>query len=544
MSLADALIPPVKHHIQDDEYDTPEHQEEDIDMHAQDYHTDEDGRDNESQKQDEDMQDLFGEDTIAEEIKHDEPTTPASSEHYDGISSPERKHREALEYAEEDEPEEPQPKALEVNLPLPNIPMPRSSDGTHWVLRMPNFVNVDSKPFHPETYIGPEQEDDDTHHAENLREKSMSIKLKVENTVRWRWVKDKHGQDQRQSNSRIIRWSDGSLSLKLGKELFDINQNIDTSGGASRSTIGNNSQPSLSQPQSQPIGGKTPVEGLTYLVAQHKHAGMLQCEAAITGYMSLRPTGMQSETHRMLVRAVGQKHNKVARLRMAPDPTMDPEKEKMELLKLAAKKPKKTRGEDDGFGSTRKRRASSSRKRTDDMWSDDDSDEDDFGLGLGGGGGSEDEFGGGDGRHGKRKKSGGSGGGGGEENGKKGPGEYQTDDFLVSDSDEDGGFGDSDDEGTKKRKRRHRDDEDADEDDLEKLEKKIEAEQEKQRKQRDVSGKAVASDDEHDAEHGGNAMDVESEEDEEEWGVRKAGTASGSRKKRTIEVEEEEEEED
>lgn len=60
---------------------------------------------------------------------------------------------------------------------------------------MPNFVKVDSKPFHPDTYMGPEHEDEETSHAENLREKSMSIKLKVENTVRWRWVKDKMGED-------------------------------------------------------------------------------------------------------------------------------------------------------------------------------------------------------------------------------------------------------------------------------------------------------------------------------------------------------------
>ena len=60
---------------------------------------------------------------------------------------------------------------------------------------MPNFVKVDSKPFHPDTYVGPEHEDDDGHHNESVREKSMSIKLKVENTMRWRWTKDEFGQD-------------------------------------------------------------------------------------------------------------------------------------------------------------------------------------------------------------------------------------------------------------------------------------------------------------------------------------------------------------
>jgi RNA polymerase-associated protein LEO1 len=65
----------------------------------------------------------------------------------------------------------------------------------HWVIRMPNFVKVDSKPFHPDTYLGPEHDDEELQQGENLRERSMTIKLKVENTVRWRWAKDEFGQD-------------------------------------------------------------------------------------------------------------------------------------------------------------------------------------------------------------------------------------------------------------------------------------------------------------------------------------------------------------
>ena len=63
------------------------------------------------------------------------------------------------------------------------------------MIRVPNFVKVDSKPFHPDTYMGPEQDEEDPHQNESIREKSMSIKLKVENTVRWRWTKDEYGQD-------------------------------------------------------------------------------------------------------------------------------------------------------------------------------------------------------------------------------------------------------------------------------------------------------------------------------------------------------------
>ena len=48
----------------------------------------------------------------------------------DGISSPERRHREALEYAEEDEAEQTMEESkLEAHANIPNIPVPRSSDG-------------------------------------------------------------------------------------------------------------------------------------------------------------------------------------------------------------------------------------------------------------------------------------------------------------------------------------------------------------------------------------------------------------------------------
>ncbi|KIJ20812.1 hypothetical protein PAXINDRAFT_95809 [Paxillus involutus ATCC 200175] len=460
---------------------------------------------------DEEMEDLFGLDADVEASKPDRdvksestPTaTPAESGYdSDELSQAEKDRRRALEYME---PEEPTPvvQVQEAHVPIPNIQVPRTSDGNYWAIRVPNFVKVDSKPFHPDTYVEPEQDEEEIHQNESVREKSMTIKLKVENTVRWRWIKDEFGQDKRQSNSRIIRWSDGTLSLLLGKELFDINQTIDTSGGIVRQSIGG-SQPSQNAPvasQQPPSGVKS--QGLTYLVAQHKRSEVLQAEAVITGYMTLRPTGMQSETHRMLVRAVGQKHNKIARLRMAPDPTMDPEREKQELIKLSAKKSKK-KAEDAGFGVRRKRTAYQRKKTGHDVWSDDEEPEYE---------GSEDEDDVGGHRSSKRKA---------EE--RKG-GEYQEDDFVVADeSDEGTGFG-----GGSGKKRRHRDDEE--EDPLDRLDAKISQQQEEERK-RKVQDPGDDDDDQD--------MEVESEEDDEEHSVRKAG--SGARKKRAITFDEDEDE--
>lgn len=305
----------------------------------------------------------------------------------------------------------------------------------------------------------------------------------------------------------------------MGKELFDVTQTIDTSGAVPRQAIGG-SQGSQQVLRAAPPATKA--QGLTYLVAQHKRAEILQCEAMITGTMTLRPTGMQSEAHRMLARAVGQKHTKQARLRLAPDPTMDPEREKMELLKQVSKKTRKPRGEDDGLGGGRRRRSGYSRKRSgDDMWSDDE-DEEAFG------GASDDEFGqaGPSGRHAKRRKTG-------DADAKRGPGEYQNDDFVVADSDEDADSDDVKGRRQKKRKAGYT----GEEDDLDRLDAKIEAEERKRKQQEKPDDAAEADASAKGAEE--EAMDVESEEDEE-WGVRRP--TKGSRKKLAVEFDDDEEE--
>ena len=44
----------------------------------------------------------------------------------------------------------------------------------------------------------------------------------VENTIRWRYSQDEDGNEVRDSNARVVRWTDGSMSLYLGSEIFDI----------------------------------------------------------------------------------------------------------------------------------------------------------------------------------------------------------------------------------------------------------------------------------------------------------------------------------
>jgi RNA polymerase-associated protein LEO1 len=115
-------------------------------------------------KQDEEMGDLFGEDANVDFVHHNRSVFPElhdvhcpahfvrlSDQHQtsaatsapesrysspasapppdDGLSSPDRKRRQALEYEEDEEPNPLIEHRLEASVSIPNIPLPRSSDG-------------------------------------------------------------------------------------------------------------------------------------------------------------------------------------------------------------------------------------------------------------------------------------------------------------------------------------------------------------------------------------------------------------------------------
>jgi len=282
-------------------------------------------------------------------------------------------------------------------------------------------------------------------------------------------------EQQRQSNARYIRWSDGSLSLRVGKEIFDVDQSVDTAAAVPRALGGTQSQ----EPASTPVAASRNAQGLTYLVAQHKRSQVLQSEAVIKGYLTFKPTSMQSETHRLLVQAVGQKHNKVARLKMTADPLVDPEKERLEYAKQHARKPKKksTIGPD---GKPQKR---ASRRDSGYTWSSEDEIDSRPAYRA-----SDDEEG--YGSSGSPKKS------------KKRAGEgedYQEDDFVVADE--------SEDEGNSRRKRARDMD---DEDDLERMEARLE----KQAALKKTKSSSSKKDYDDESEDDDNGMEVESEEED------------------------------
>merc|ERR1719300_1610425 len=124
------------------------------------------------------------------------------------------KEKEPARYDDKPE-EEPVPETrIDVEVPKINTDLGKE---IHFV-KLPNFLSMESRAFDPDNYED-EMDDDNSQQDEEGRTR---LKLKVENTIRWRQYYDKDGNVQKQSNARVVKWSDGSYSLHLGNEIFDV----------------------------------------------------------------------------------------------------------------------------------------------------------------------------------------------------------------------------------------------------------------------------------------------------------------------------------
>jgi len=87
-------------------------------------------------------------------------------------------------------------------------------------VRLPNFLSVQPKPFDQQFYEDEEEEDSASQVLDE--EGRARLRLRVENTIRWRTVVDEvTGEERRESNARFVKYSDGSLMMQVGTELFD-----------------------------------------------------------------------------------------------------------------------------------------------------------------------------------------------------------------------------------------------------------------------------------------------------------------------------------
>lgn len=166
---------------------------------------------------DEEIDDLFGDDE-------------EGSEGIDDVEAGEA--AESGEEAADEEIEEETLQRAELTLPRhPRSHLPLNNDVS--LFNLPRFLSVDPEPFAPNTfeeqieqYLAREKEEEKLRggHA-GIKNSVQFKKLQLLNTIRWRYAKTPDGGLSKQSNAKIVEWEDGTMSLKLGNEYFEIRTN-------------------------------------------------------------------------------------------------------------------------------------------------------------------------------------------------------------------------------------------------------------------------------------------------------------------------------
>lgn len=196
--------------------------------------------------------------------------------------------------AEVDEEEEEQIPETRIDVEVPKIKTDLGKE-IHFV-KLPNFLSVESRPFDPDNYED-ELEDDLNQQDEEGRTR---LKLKVENTIRWRQGVDKDGNPIKQSNARIVRWSDGSISLHLGNEIFDVH--------------------------------KQPLQSDFNHLFIRQGTG-LQGQAVFRTKLSFRPHSTDSQTHKKMTLSMADRSSKTSGIKVISQVGLDPEANRWERMK-------------------------------------------------------------------------------------------------------------------------------------------------------------------------------------------------------------------
>lgn len=165
------------------------------------------------------------------------------------------------------------------------------------VARLPAFLNTEPRAFSPEDYV--------EHVAPSMAVEKRT-RLRVENTVRWRHA---DAVTANHSNTRLVKWSDGSWSLQVGSEMFEVTQ--------------------------KPLGDEYQ---FVFADRQPAHA-VFECQGKLDAAMAFRPYGTMSSVHKRLrATNAAQKQQQKQQKTKFIGTLENPERAKAEMEKLEAEK--------------------------------------------------------------------------------------------------------------------------------------------------------------------------------------------------------------
>jgi len=170
-----------------------------------------------------------------------------------------------------------------------------------WTAAMPSFLNIEPLPFNAQRFADQHDGADDDSAA-------------TPNTIRWTYAAAEAEAEQkvtRISNARIVEWSDGSRTLQVGAEQFEIKTHT----------------------QADPA----------FVCTQQDGDPLLATRQVVFDSMKILPSSMASATHRRLVRDMARKQQS-GQIRVGSvNTTEDPDKVQREIERAEQAKDKARR---------------------------------------------------------------------------------------------------------------------------------------------------------------------------------------------------------
>lgn len=169
-------------------------------------------------------------------------------------------------------------------------PVPQPSDGELYLLQLPNFISISPEGFTLKNFKPPITD----HYSSEPPSSTFSAYHTSNNTIRWRHSPS--DAEKIQSNARILRWSDGSLTLQLASnplEQFEL---------AAKPLAQPQNNPTKPNPTSVnrsrnqgPVPYNSRLDSHTYLAAPHEFGEIVRLTNHITASLAVQSSSEQDD---------------------------------------------------------------------------------------------------------------------------------------------------------------------------------------------------------------------------------------------------------
>lgn len=158
-----------------------------------------------------------------------------------------------------------------------------------YLFQMSKQLGIDPKPFHPNTFVPPTTD----HHSDDPPSSTFSTYQTAISTSRWRYSPSDPSEVQ--SNARVIRWEDGSLTVQLASNARE-QYALSAKALAPPQTNPRKPVPTASKKRghsSDPYDAR--LDSHTYLVTPHESAQILRITNHITASLAVQSSSIEED---------------------------------------------------------------------------------------------------------------------------------------------------------------------------------------------------------------------------------------------------------